>query len=97
MWRATVIAATVATRRTKGVWSSLGLGLSLVLSSDILGDTLGVIISKYGASLKERVVQMQLLQLYMVLVLWIWRLSLLCATLGKGALSWLSIGYGVAS
>jgi hypothetical protein len=32
-------------------------------------------------------VQLQLLQLSIVLVLWLWRLSLLCATLGEGALS----------
>ena len=53
MWRAAVVAA----RRNKGVWSSLGLGLSLALSSDILGDslgdTLGDILSKYGTSLRE--------------------------------------------
>jgi hypothetical protein len=61
----------VAARRNKGVWSSLCLGLSLV---DFLGD----ILAKYGASLRERVMQLQLLQLCMVLVLWIWRLSLSC-------------------
>jgi hypothetical protein len=32
-------------------------------------------------------VQLQLLQLSIVLVLWLWRLSLLCATLGEGVLS----------
>ena len=48
-----VVAATIATMRNKGVWSSLGLGLSLALSSDILGDTLGGILAKYGASLRE--------------------------------------------
>jgi hypothetical protein len=64
LWRVAVAAATAAARRNKGVWSSLGLGLSLVLSSDILGDflvillvtlgdTLGDILSKYGASLRE--------------------------------------------
>jgi hypothetical protein len=40
LWRAAVAAA----RRNKGVWSYLGLGLSLVLSSDILGETLGDIL-----------------------------------------------------
>ena len=53
--------AIAAIRRNKGVWSSLGLGLSLALSSDIignslgdiLGDTLGDILDKYGASLRE--------------------------------------------
>jgi hypothetical protein len=57
LWRVAVAAA----RRNKGVWSSLGLGLSLVISSDILGDslgdilgdTLGDILAKYGASLRE--------------------------------------------
>ena len=57
MWRAAVVAATAAARRNKGIWSSLGLGLSLSLSSDslgdILGDTLGDILPKYGASLRE--------------------------------------------
>jgi len=57
LWRAAVIAATATARRNKGTWSSLGLGLSLVLSSDILGDslgdTLGDILAKYGASLRE--------------------------------------------
>ena len=42
-WRATVAAA----RRNKGAWSSLSLGLSL-------GDCLGDILTKYGASLRER-------------------------------------------
>jgi hypothetical protein len=62
LWRVAVAAATA--RRNKGVWSSLGLGLSLALSSDslvisldslgdILGDTLGDILAKYGASLRE--------------------------------------------
>ena len=63
MWRAAVAAATAAIRRNKGALSSLGLGLYLVLSSDILGDilgetlgdilgnTLGDILAKYGASL----------------------------------------------
>jgi hypothetical protein len=32
-------------------------------------------------------VQLQLLQLSIVLLLWLWRLSLLCATPGGGALS----------
>jgi hypothetical protein len=65
LWRAAVAIATTATRRNKGVWSSLGLGLSLALSSDILGDSLGDILgdtidnilgdvlAKYGASLRE--------------------------------------------
>jgi hypothetical protein len=53
LWRVAVAAATAAARRNKGVWSSLGLGLSLALSSDILGDTLGDILAKYGASLRE--------------------------------------------
>jgi hypothetical protein len=46
LWRVAVAAA----RRNKGTWSSLGLGLSL-------GDILGDILAKYGASLRERVVQ----------------------------------------
>jgi hypothetical protein len=62
LWRVAVAATNVATRRNKGAWSSLGLGLSL-------GDILGDILVKYGASLRERVVQLQLLQLCMVLVL----------------------------
>ena len=53
MWRAAVPAA----RRNKGIWSSLGLGLSLALSRDSLGDsigeTLGDIIAKYDTSLRE--------------------------------------------
>jgi hypothetical protein len=49
LWRAAV----VAERRNKGIWSSLGIGLSLVLSSDILDDSLGDIISNYGASMRE--------------------------------------------
>jgi hypothetical protein len=53
LWRVAVAAA----RRNKGVWSSLGLGLSLALSSDslgdILGDSLGDILSYYGPSLRE--------------------------------------------
>jgi hypothetical protein len=53
LWRVVVAAA----RRNKGTWSSLGLGLSLALSSDILGETLcdilGNILAKYGASLRE--------------------------------------------
>jgi hypothetical protein len=57
LWRATVAAA----RRNKGVWSSLGIGISLALSSDILGDslgnilgdTLGDILVKYGTILRE--------------------------------------------
>jgi hypothetical protein len=57
LWRGTVADATTTTRRNKGVWSSLGLGLSLTLSSDSLGDmlgeTLGDIIAKYGARLRE--------------------------------------------
>jgi hypothetical protein len=32
-------------------------------------------------------VQLQLLQLSIVLIMWLWRLSLLCSTLGEGALS----------
>jgi hypothetical protein len=36
LWRVAVVAATTAARRNKGVWSSLGLGLSLASSSDIL-------------------------------------------------------------
>jgi hypothetical protein len=83
LWRAAVAGATAIARKNKGTWSSLGLGLSV---GDSLSDILGDILAKYGASLRERVVQLQLLQLYMVLVLWIWRLSLLCATLGEGAL-----------
>jgi hypothetical protein len=46
LWRVAFAAATAVARRNKGVWSSLGLGLSL---SDILGD----ILAKYGASLRE--------------------------------------------
>jgi hypothetical protein len=96
LWRVAVAVATAVVRRNKGISSSLGLGLSLELSSDILGDilgetlgdilgnTLGDILAKYGASL--RVVQLQLMQLCMVLVLWIWRISLLCATLVEVAL-----------
>jgi hypothetical protein len=69
LWRVAVAAATTTARRNKGVWSSLGLGLSLALSSDILGDSLGDILgdalgdsldvilrdilAKYGASLRE--------------------------------------------
>jgi hypothetical protein len=65
LWRVVVVAATATTRRNKGVWSSLGLGLYLMLSSDslgyilgdsfgdILGDTLGDILSKYGTILRE--------------------------------------------
>jgi hypothetical protein len=54
LWRVAVAAA----RRNKGVWSSLGLGLSLsdILGetlSDILGNTLGDILAKYGTSLRE--------------------------------------------
>jgi hypothetical protein len=61
LWRSAVPAA----RRNKGVWSSLGFGLSLVLSTDylgdslgdflddIIGDTLGDIVVKYGAILRE--------------------------------------------
>ena len=53
MWRDAV----VAERRNKGVWSSLGLGLSLALSSDSLGDMLGEtlvdILAKYGGRLRE--------------------------------------------
>jgi hypothetical protein len=56
LWRVAVVATTAA-RRNKGIWSSLGLGLSLTLSSDsfgdILGDTLSDILAKYGASLRE--------------------------------------------
>ena len=62
MWRVTVAAATTTARRIKGVWSSLGLGLSLsdilgdILGEtlgDILGNTLGDILAMYGASLRE--------------------------------------------
>ena len=58
MWRDAVAAA----RRNKGLWSFLGLGLSLsdilgdILGNalgDILGNTLGDILAKYGASLRE--------------------------------------------
>jgi hypothetical protein len=57
LWRASIAVA----RRNKGVWSSLGLGLSLALSSDIhgdslgntLGDILGDVLAKYGTSLRE--------------------------------------------
>jgi hypothetical protein len=53
LWRVEVEFA----RRNKGVWSSLGLGLSLVVSSDILidslGDIIGDVLAKYGASLRE--------------------------------------------
>jgi hypothetical protein len=64
-WRVVVAAATVAARRNKGVCSSLGLGLSVAISSDILGDSLGDILgdslgdilsdilAKYGVSLRE--------------------------------------------
>jgi hypothetical protein len=55
LWRVAI----AATRRNKGAWSSLGLGLSL---GDFLGDTLGDIpgdiLAKYGASSRERVVQL---------------------------------------
>jgi hypothetical protein len=40
LWIATVAVA----RRNKGIWSSLGLVLSLALPSDILGDSLGDIL-----------------------------------------------------
>ena len=65
MWGAGVANPTIVSRRNKGVWSSLGLGLSLALSSDILddslgdilgdtlGDILGDVLDKYGASLRE--------------------------------------------
>jgi hypothetical protein len=57
LWRDVVVATTSVARRNKGVWSSLGLGLSLALSSDSLGDslgeTLGDILAKYGARLRE--------------------------------------------
>ena len=57
MWRDAVVAATRTARRKKGVWSSLGLGLSLALLIDYLGDslgeTIGDIIVKYGARLRE--------------------------------------------
>jgi hypothetical protein len=55
LWRVAVAAAiaTATARRNKGVWSSLVLGLSLVLSSDILDDSLGDTLSNYGASLRE--------------------------------------------
>ena len=49
LWRAAVAAATATARRNKGVWSSLGLGFSLALSSDSLGD----ILAKYGIRLRE--------------------------------------------
>jgi hypothetical protein len=58
LWR---VAVTVA-RMNKGAWSSLGLGLSLGdFLGDILGDILGDNLAKYGTSLRERVVQLQLL------------------------------------
>jgi hypothetical protein len=79
LWRVAVVAATAPARRNNVIWSSLGLGLSL---GDILGDN----IAKYGAILRGRVVHLNILQLCMVLVLWIWRLSLLCATIGEGVL-----------
>ena len=53
-WRVVVAAATTIARRNKGAWSYLGLGLSL-------GDFLDDILAKYGASLRERVVQLDLL------------------------------------
>jgi hypothetical protein len=54
LWRDAVSAANATARRNKGVWLSLGLGLSLSDSlGDILGNTLGDILSKYGASLRE--------------------------------------------
>jgi len=53
LWRASVVVATTTARRNKGIWSSLGLDLSLALSSDFLGETLGDIIAKYGARLRE--------------------------------------------
>jgi hypothetical protein len=66
LWRDEVAAA----RRNRGAWSSLGLDLSLGdFLGNILGDILGDFLAKYGASLRERVVQLQLLQLCMVLVL----------------------------
>ena len=49
-------------RRNKGIWSYIGLGLSLsyilgdILGEtlgDILGNTLGDILAKYGESLRE--------------------------------------------
>jgi hypothetical protein len=83
LWRATVAAETTTATRNKGAWSSLRLGLSL---GDFLGDILGDILAKYGASLREILVQLQLLQLCMILVLWIWILSLMCAIHGEGAL-----------
>jgi hypothetical protein len=58
LWRDVVVYA----RRNKGVWSYLGLGLSLsdilgdILGEtlgDILGNILGDILSKYGTSLRE--------------------------------------------
>jgi hypothetical protein len=45
LWRVAVATPTAVSRRNKGAWSSLGLGLSL-----------GDILAKYGASLRERVV-----------------------------------------
>ena len=79
MWRATVATATASGRRNKGTWSYLGLGL-------FLGD----IFAKYGTRLRERVVKLQLLQLSMVLVLWIWRLSLVKYPWRRSALLYLS-------
>jgi hypothetical protein len=50
LWRVAVAVATTAARRNKSAWPSLGLGDSL---GDILRDTLGDILAKYGASLRE--------------------------------------------
>ena len=62
LWRVVVATATATTRRNKGAWSSLGLGLSLGDSlgdilgyslGDFLGDTLGDILDRYGTILRE--------------------------------------------
>jgi hypothetical protein len=92
LWRAAVAAG----RRNKDVWSSLGPGLSLALSSDIvgdshgdflgdtLGDILGDVLAKYGASLRE--------YYNCICYYCVWYLfygygdSLSCATLGEGEL-----------
>jgi hypothetical protein len=61
LWRDAVVAAIATARMNKVIWSSLGIGISLSLSSDnfgdspgdIMGDILGDILTKYGASLRE--------------------------------------------
>jgi hypothetical protein len=54
LWRVVVAVANATAKRNKGIWSSLGLGISLGDSlGDILGDTLGDILSNYGTSLRE--------------------------------------------